>query len=176
MNIQQPGSHLDHLVRQTRMNHLQLSQMADVKANMLLTLASVVITLCLRYLTDASLRWIAAVLILFCLLTVILAAYAVMPKTPLKIKRGEQPDVHSPHFNLLFFADFLQLSYEDFEAAMEGVMNDHSRAYQVQLQEVYTSGLFLAKEKYRYIRLAYLTFIVGLAASGLVAVVSGVLR
>ncbi|NCO37804.1 MAG: hypothetical protein COZ06_39055 [Armatimonadetes bacterium CG_4_10_14_3_um_filter_66_18] len=140
MNIQQPASHLDHLLRQTRMNQLQLSQMADVKANMLLTLASVVVTLCLRYLTDPLLRWTATVFILFSLLTVLLAAYAVMPKTPLKIRHGEHPDVHSPRFSLLFFANFL------------------------------------ANEKYRYSRLAYLPFIVGLAASGLVAVVSGVLR
>ena len=140
MNIQQPASHLDHLLRQTRMNQLQLSQMADVKANMLLTLASVVVTLCLRYLTGPLLRWTATVFILFSLLTVLLAAYAVMPKTPLKIRHGEHPDVHSPRFSLLFFANFL------------------------------------ANEKYRYSRLAYLPFIVGLAASGLVAVVSGVLR
>jgi len=140
MNIQQPASHLDHLLRQTRMNQLQLSQMADVKANMLLTLASVVVTLCLRYLTDPLLRWTATVFILFSLLTVLLAAYAVMPKTPLKIRHGEHPDVHSPRFSLLFFANFL------------------------------------ANGKYRYSRLAYLPFIVGLAASGLVAVVSGVLR
>ncbi|PIX45971.1 MAG: hypothetical protein COZ57_14025, partial [Armatimonadetes bacterium CG_4_8_14_3_um_filter_66_20] len=92
MNIQQPASHLDHLLRQTRMNQLQLSQMADVKANMLLTLASVVVTLCLRYLTDPLLRWTATVFILFSLLTVLLAAYAVMPKTPLKIRHGEHPD------------------------------------------------------------------------------------
>lgn len=31
MNIKQPGGHVDHLLRQTRMNLLQLSSMADMK-------------------------------------------------------------------------------------------------------------------------------------------------
>ena len=50
MNVLQSGNHIDHLLRQTRMHHVQLSSMADVKANMMLTLASLVITFCIRYL------------------------------------------------------------------------------------------------------------------------------
>ena len=57
---------------------------------------------------------------------------------------------------------------------MEDVMNDHGRTYQVQLQEVYNAGAYLAREKYRFIRLAYLSFIAGLFASGLTAVLTGV--
>ena len=38
MKINQPGAHLDHMMRQTRIHHVQLSSMADIKANMLLTL------------------------------------------------------------------------------------------------------------------------------------------
>lgn len=70
MNIPQPGSHLDHLIRQTRWHHAQLSSMADVKANMMLTISSVVLTLSVRYLTEPLFRPAAIVLIFFCLLTV----------------------------------------------------------------------------------------------------------
>ena len=35
----------------------------------------------------------------------------------------------------------------------------------MQVREVYTLGRFLAERKYRYLRLAYLAFIAGLAAS-----------
>jgi len=167
MNVNQPASHIDHFLRQTRINQLQLSQMADVKANMLLTLASVVLTLSLRYITDPLLRWGAFVLIAACLLTIVLAAYAVMPKTPLKVDTTNPPDPHARGFSLLFFSDFIRLSYDDFEGAMEEVMNDHNRVYQAQLNEIYNSGLYLAHKKYRFIRLAYLSFISGLFASGL---------
>jgi hypothetical protein len=41
MEIRQPAVHLDHMIRQTRAHHVQLSSMADMKANMMLTYLSV---------------------------------------------------------------------------------------------------------------------------------------
>ena len=175
MNINQPGTHLDHLLRQTRSHHAQLSAMADVKANMLLTMSSVVITLATPHLFTSGFKWPLLVLIVFCLATVGLAAYAVMPKLPLSRKSQPHPDVNSPTFNLLFFGDFTRLDYAEFEAAMEAMMNDPSRAYEAQVREVYTLGVFLATRKYRYLRLAYLSFIAGLFASFVVMLLSGAL-
>ncbi len=43
-----PSGHLDQLFRQTRTYHAQLSQMADVKASMMLTLASLISTFSIR--------------------------------------------------------------------------------------------------------------------------------
>ena len=175
MEIKQRGSHLDHLVRQTRMHHTQLSSMADMKANILLTMASLVITLSVRYVSEPHLKGATIVLIVFCLMTIGLATYVVMPKMSFYPKTGANEGVGSPWFNLLFFGDFVRLPYEEFETAMEEVMNDPSRTYQVQVKELYTLGVFLAKKKYRFLRLAYLTFILGIFASALVGFFSGVL-
>ncbi len=175
MEIKQRGSHLDHLVRQTRMHHAQLSSMADMKANMLLTMASVVLTLSVRYITEPHLKSATIILIVFCLLTIGLATYAVMPKIPFSLRKGTHVDTSSPGFNLLFFGDFVRLQYEEFETAMEEVMNDPSLTYQVQLRELYTLGTFLAKKKYRFLRLAYMTFITGAFASAVVGFLSGFL-
>lgn len=176
MEIKQRGSHLDHLVRQTRMHHTQLSSMADMKANMLLTITSVVITLSVRYITEPHLKWATTVLIVFCLLTIGLATYAVMPKVPFFYKQRKAVDIRAPSFNLLFFADFVRLPYKEFEMAMEEVMNDQSLTYEVQIRELYTLGTFLAKKKYLFLRLAYITFIIGAFASAFVGLFSGVLR
>ena len=175
MEIKQRGSHLDHLVRQTRMHHTQLSSMADMKANMLLTITSVVITLSVRYITEPHLKWAIVVLIAFCLMTIGLATYAVMPKIPFFVKRETGETIKSPSFNLLFFADFVRLTYEEFEKGMEEIMNDPSLTYQVQVKELYTLGTFLAKKKYRFLRLAYITFIMGAFASAIIGLLSGVL-
>lgn len=168
MEVSKPGSHVDHLLRQTRTHHMELSSMADLKANMLLTMASVVITLSVPHLIKPHLKWAVLVLIASCLVTIILAAFATMPKLPILLKSGSPPDITSPKFNLLFFGDFTRLSYEQFEAAMEDIMNDPSRTYQAQVRELYTLGLFLAKKKFRFVKLAYIAFIGGLFASGLV--------
>ncbi|MES1194583.1 MAG: Pycsar system effector family protein, partial [Opitutus sp.] len=95
----------------------------------------------------------------------LLAAYAVMPKLPFSGRSAAPPEVRDPRFNLLFFGDFTGLSYAQFEAEMERVMNDPSAVYQAQVREIYTLGVFLAEKKYRFLRLAYTTFIVGLFAS-----------
>ncbi len=165
MKINQAGTHLDHMLRQTRLHHVQLSSMADVKANMLLTMSSVVITLSVPHIFKPDLKWPLLVLVGFCLITVGLAAYAVMPKMPFSPKAATPPDVRSPKFNLLFFGDFTQLDYAQFEAAMEEMMNDTSRTYEARVRELYTLGTFLATKKYRFLRLAYISFITGLFVS-----------
>ena len=50
MEIRQPAVFLDHMIRQTRAHHVQLSAMADMKANMMLTVAALLIPLSIRFL------------------------------------------------------------------------------------------------------------------------------
>lgn len=167
MKINQPGPHLDHMLRQTRLHHAQLSTMADLKANMLLTLASVAISLTAPHLFKPQFAGPALLFSVGCLLTIGLAIYAVMPKIPIPSNDQSRPDIKSPTFNLLFFGDFIRLGYDEFEAAMEETMNDHSQTYQVQIRELYTLGVFLARKKYRFLRLAYLSFMAGLFGASL---------
>ena len=163
MKIEKHGSHLDHLMRATQFHHVQLSSMADVKANMLLTMSSVVLTLCLPQVLKNSHLWPLYILISFCLLTICLAAYAVMPKLP--PANLPPPNAQDPSFNLLFFGDFSRMSQAQFEREMEEMMNDPGRTYGAQVREIYLLGTFLAKKKYRFLRLGYLAFITGLFAS-----------
>ncbi len=172
MNVLQPGNHIDHLLRQTRMHHVQLSSMADVKANMMLTLASLVITFCIRYLTDPVLRWPVFTLIGFCLVTIFAAAYAVMPKGSGK----ERPDMKNPNCDILFFGNFVHFAFDEYVEVIEKMMSDHNRVYEAQVREVYELGVYLATKKYRYIRIAYIAFITGLISSGLVFLVVEALK
>jgi hypothetical protein len=165
MKINSPGNEINYLLQQTRVHHMQLSSMADLKANMLLTMASIVITLAAPQAMKAGSQLPLLVLMGFSLMTILLAAYAVMPKISFTGLHAAPPDLKSPRFNLLFFGDFSGLTYEQFEAEMERVMNDPSTVYQAQVREIYTLGTFLAHKKYRYLRLAYVTFITGLCAS-----------
>ena len=71
----------------------------------------------------------------------------------------------SESFNLLLFGDFSQLSYEQFKDAMEEAMETPEAAYEIQIREVYPLGRYLAQKKYRFVRLAYLSFIAGLVVS-----------
>lgn len=175
MKIEQPSVHLDHMLRQTRNHHVQLSSMADLKANILLTLSSVVITISFTYISNPDLKWGALILIGFCFLTIILSIYTVMPKIPVYSKSGNKPDINNSSFNFLFFGDFSHLDYEYYEKTMEEILNDTSRMYQSQIREIYNLGKFLAQKKYRFIRLAYLSFILGLFLSCIIMLISSAL-
>jgi hypothetical protein len=165
MTIHQPGGHLDQMLRQTRIHHVQLSSMADIKANMLLTVASLIITLAAPHFANPNLRWAILSMIVFCLATIALAIYTVMPKVRGHASSAEDEAGGRPGFNLLFFGDFAEMPYEQFEARMEKVLNDPSHLYEVQVREIYTLGTFLAAKKYRPLRMAYLTFLAGLFVS-----------
>ncbi len=172
MTIHQPGAHLDHMLRQTRMHHVQLSSMADLKANMLLTLSSLIITFAAPHVMTPHLRWTVLTLVLFCLATIALAIYTVMPKVSVKVHSHHDEVRSNPLFNLLFFGDFIHMPYAEYEGAMEKILNDPSQLYEAQVREIYALGTFLAAKKYRSLRLAYLTFLCGLFASAVVLLIS----
>lgn len=171
MNIKQSGSHLDHLLRQTRMHHVQLSTMADAKANALMTMSAVITTFSASFVARPNFQIAVIVLMCFCLTTILLATLTVMPSVPLRIQRNGTPPPITLHSNLLFFGTFASMQYEHFEAAMEELMNDPSRTYEAQVREIYQLGCFLAEKKYRYLRYAYLSFLTGLFAAGTVLIV-----
>ncbi len=168
MKIQQTGSHLDHMLRQTRNHHVQLSMMADMKANGLMTISAIMMTFSAPFIIREQFRSAVIALMISSLLTIVLATFAVMPGTPLWIRKTAEPDVRHPKFNLLFFGTFVAMDYEQFEAAMEEVLNDASKTYEAQVREIFTLGVFLGTKKYRYLRFAYLVFVVGLFISALI--------
>ena len=163
--LEHHGSYNDHLMRAAQFHLVQLSTMADMKANMLLTMSSVVISLTLPQLYKNMHQWPLFILVGSCLLTICLAAYAVMPKLP--PQNGEAPDVNHPGFNPLFFGDFTRMTQAHFEATMADIMSDPSRTYGAQVRELYLLGTFLARKKYRFLRWGYVSFITGLFASSI---------
>ena len=171
----QPAAHLDHMIRQTRSHHVQLSSMADMKANMMLTVASLLIPLSIRFLDDPRLQLAALTMIIFSIITVLLAAYAAMPKMLWKHGPKEMADLKNPSFNLLFFGSFTKMDYNDFEHAMEQLMSDHEEVYEKQIKEIYLMGQYLAREKYRFVRFAYISFITGMVVSSVLYIVKSFL-
>ena len=168
MPVIAPNDHVDQMIRQTRQHHVQLSVMADFKASILLTIASVVLSITVPQLGKAAYHSAAQTLLVFCLLTIILAAWVAMPKAPGLFGRRRLTDP----VNLLFFGHFVDLPYEDYEARMIELAQEPTRVFQAQVLEIYQLGQFLARKKFRVLRLAYVTFIIGLVASGIVLLLS----
>lgn len=171
MKIEQPGGHIDQMIRQTRAHHVSLSSLADQKANMMLTIASLIVPLSIRFLYDPRTHLAAATMIAFCVLTVMLSAYAAMPKLNRRPVPGDVVNVNAPSFNLLFFGSFIQLDYPAYKQSMEALINDHNELYETQIKEIYMLGRYLEGQKYRFVRLAYLSFISGVLLSSAIYVI-----
>ncbi len=165
MQIVQSAAHLDHMIRQTRDHHVSLSSMADRKANMMLTIASLMIPLSTGFLYEERSHLAAVTLIGFCVLTIVMAAFAAMPKIKTGNKLDSTSDLEKTSFNLLFFGSFTSMSYNEYKDAMETMMNDSNAVYETQVREIYTMGQYLAHKKYRFVQLSYLFFIAGVLIS-----------
>jgi hypothetical protein len=147
----------DHLLRLVQQHHVQLSTMADTKANIIITVSSIVLTLVLGRVTDPNLRTGLIVLGAFTLLALLLAILAVLPKyRGSKRITGPLPD----GFNVLFFGHFAGLDRERFLEEMAQKMLP-GQAYETVVRDVYSLGLYLAHHKYPYLRLSYLFFLAG---------------
>lgn len=148
----------DNMLRTAQQHHMHLSAMADTKANIIITVSSIVLTLSLGRLSEPGLRVAVLILIGFTLLALLLSILAVLPKyRPLRL-HGETLPVH---FNLLFFGHFSELSRERFLDEVAHTLQSGALIYRTQAQDLYALGVYLARHKYRYLRLSYLFFLTG---------------
>lgn len=157
----------DVILRTAQQHHVQLSTMADMKANILLTVSSIVLTLSVSRLNDPDLRLAMAVLAGFTLFALFLAVLAVLPKyRPIRMKDPKGP--LPPGFNLLFFGHFAELSRERFEREIASHMQGQGNIYRTMARDLYGLGYYLSRFKYRYLRLSYLFFLSGFVLSSLI--------
>lgn len=148
----------DNILRTAQQHHVHLSAMADTKANIIITVSSIVLTLSLGRLAEPGLRVAVLILIGFTLLALLLAILAVLPKyRPLRLDSDQLP----PHFNLLFFGHFSEISRDRFLDEMARTLQPDGTIYETQAKDLYSLGLYLARHKYRYLRLSYLFFLTG---------------
>ena len=85
----------------------------------------------------------------------LMALISLLPSTGAK-KRPPNP---------LFFADAARMPYEDFRRLMGDVIESPSAIYEAIVIDLHESATVLLDHKYRFLRLGYIVFIVGLTAT-----------
>jgi hypothetical protein len=163
MHIREPRQQLDHMLRQTRNNLVSFSQMADTKAQILLSLSSVLLSLSLTQIHEPRLTLPIAGLDVFLLITIYLALLTVIGKVSVFNRREHSVD--DPDYSPLFFGNYGDLPYDEYARHFEEIMNDSDATFEVMVKDIYYAGTYLLKVKYKYMRLAYLFFLTGLIVS-----------
>lgn len=162
-----PDRGIETMFRITSTNNQRLSDMADNKANILITvnsiILSVVIALLLRKLdNNAHLIIPTAVLLCISLGTIVLAILATRPSIPDGYYSEE--DLKEKKVNLLFFGNFFKMDLKNYSSGMKQVMEDRDFLYNTLIKDVYSQGVVLGR-KYKLLRQAYSLFMYGLIVS-----------
>ena len=151
-----------HLVRTNQQMTMQLSQMADQKASILMGATFVVFTLAVGQARAGAGAFAMPLTVLatFSFLSALFAISAVLPRV------GKGPPVVTrdgkDHSNILFFGRFAQMEEDEFIAAVKARLLSEEDLYETMLRDTYQNGLVLARRKYRYLAYAYRLFVVGL--------------
>ena len=162
-----PERTIQTMFRITSGNSQRLSDQADTKAHIMISVNSIIISILLsvliRRIDENSNLTIPALLILLVnLLTLVFAILATRPNVPHGTFNLD--DLENKKVNLLFFGNFYRMNFEEYCEGMFKVMDDKYFLYLSLLRDVYQQGVILGK-KYRMLKIAYNIFMYGLIVS-----------
>lgn len=162
-----PTRGIETMFRITSKNHLTLSGMADNKANIMISVNSIILSIILSVLfrkfeTDPQLVIPALTLMITSLTTIIFSILATRPN----ISKGKftEEDIKNRETNLLFFGNFHGMGVDNYLWGMKEMMKDGEYLYDSLIKDIYFLGVVLGK-KYKLLRISYTVFMFGLVFS-----------
>lgn len=150
-------------------NHIKLSDIADTKANILLSVNAIIISLVLSNLiskldnpSNAYLITPTVIFVCFSVASMVLSILATRPN----ITSGEftKEDVAQKKVNLTFFGNFHKMKLDEFEWAIGELLKDKNYVYNSLTKDLYFLGKVLDR-KYRILRTTYTVFMIGIIVS-----------
>jgi len=164
-----PERGIETMFRVTLRNHITLSDIADTKANILLSVNAIIISLALSSLLpkldNPSNQYLITPTIIFIAFTVASIILSVIATRP-NVTEGKftRKDVEDKKVNLLFFGNFHKMSLPEFEWAMGELMKNKEYLYSSMTKDLYFLGKVLNR-KYKILRVTYLVFMIGIIVS-----------
>lgn len=135
--------------------HMTLNQMADQKASMIMTAASLMLTISVTQYDKLEFMTFA-VLILTGGMAILFSIFAIIPVLHVK-----------GVLNLFYFRSFEQVSEEEFKSAFKETIADKEKLYDAYLREIYYLGKHRLTRKYFWIRNGLWSLLAGLAAAAI---------
>ncbi|MGG6230171.1 Pycsar system effector family protein [Tenacibaculum sp. SDUM215027] len=167
--IELPERGIETMFRVALRNHITLSDIADTKANILLSVNAIIISMTLSTLIpkldNPSNHYLITPTIIFVFFTVVSIVLSILATRP-NVTEGKfrKEDVANKKVNLLFFGNFHQMKLPDFEWAMSEMMQDRDYLYGSLTKDLYFLGLVLNR-KYKLLRITYTVFMIGILVS-----------
>ena len=178
--VELPERGIETMFRVALRNHITLSDIADTKANILLSVNAIIISMVLSNLvskldnpTNDYLIYPTIIFTIFTVTSMVLSILATRPN----VTQGKfsKEDVANKKVNLLFFGNFHKMKLGEFEWAMGEMMKDRDYLYGSLTKDLYFLGLVLNR-KYSLLRTTYTIFMIGIVVSVLSFVIAFYMR
>ena len=146
-------------------NHIDLSNIADNKANIMISVNALILTVALPFLIDKAMDnhhfWLPTMLLaIVCLVSMI---FATLATRPIKLKGlTSQDEVKNNASNLFFFGNYYKMKYEDYKVGVSHVLNDSEALDDSIIRDLFFLGKSLGG-KFNHLRLCYNIFMYGIS-------------
>jgi len=167
--LEKPERGIDTMFKITLSNHTRLSDIADSKANILLSVNAIIISISLSTLipkldspANAHLIVPTFIMLMFSVVSIIFAILSTKPK----VTSGTftRKDIEDRKVNLLFFGNFYKMPLDEYQWAVNDMMKDRDYLYNSMIKDLYYLGLVLHR-KYALLRTTYTVFMIGIIIS-----------
>ncbi|HZV68152.1 MAG TPA: Pycsar system effector family protein [Saprospiraceae bacterium] len=148
-------------------NHIGLSQMADNKANNMVSINGLIIGFALpllgRQIADNKYLLVPTVMLLIVTLTSMV--FAILATRPIRMKGLSSMDsILSKKSNLFFFGNYFKMTYDDYETGMIATIADDDILNSTIMRDLFFLGKSLGI-KYAYLRYCYNIFMFGVIST-----------
>ena len=165
---------VDNILRINHGNQMRVGLMADAKANIMITVSSIVFSVTIANLDNEVMKWPLLTFACGCFFTLLFAIFAIIPKTNYpKVKGSEEIDRDSPWFNPLFFGHFAHLPIEEYKEDYAQTLMTDDKVYDALAGDIYGQGKVLALSKYKYLKWSYNSFLIGMSVAIIVFILQG---
>ncbi len=162
------------LFRTTSNNHYTLNEMVDKKANIMITVNSIILSIVIGGILGQvhhdkiELVVPISIMALTALMSII---FAVLSITPNKTQgQFTEEEIRNKEGNLLYFGNFHKMEFRDYEWGMLEKLSDSDFLYSSMIKDIYYLGKTLHR-KYNFIRWSLTIFLIGLILSFLASVI-----
>ena len=164
---------VDNILRINHGNQMRLGLMADAKANIMITVSSIVFSVTIANLDNEVMKWPLLTFAAGNFFTLLFAIFAIIPKTAYPKDATGDIDRNSPWFNPLFFGHFAHLPIEEYKRDYAEKLLTDDKVYDALAGDIYGQGKVLALSKYKYLKWSYNCFLGGMSAAVIVFLCQG---
>jgi hypothetical protein len=162
-----PTRGIQTMFRISSSNSLRISEMADSKSHIMISVNSIIISVVLGLIIknlDQNKNLIIPTIILLAVsvTTIIYSVLATRPKITAGVFTKEQLD--NMDIDLLFFGNFYKMSFEEYDNGMRQMMNNREFLYGSLIKDIYAQAKVLGR-KYELLHKSYSIFMYGIVVS-----------